>query len=122
MIRLFLIFLLFFPHMALAGDTPELMQPIISDPLSVREWILVIFLTMIIVCGLAAFFGNRYLKSAPFSARTLMGFVMISVFIASVALVFLLATAFGASALFGLLFLIAMLGLFKLMNQFEINR
>lgn len=109
------------PSYAMAQQS-GIVEPITAQPLDTREIITAVFLTMIIICGLIAFFINKHAKSGPLTARTLMGFVMICVFIAAIALVFLLATAYGESPIFGVSFLIFMLGLFKLMNQFEINR
>lgn len=121
MIRFLTGLLISIPSFAMAQQ-PGMIEPVTAQPLDTREMITVVFLGMIILCGLTAFFINRYRKSGPLTARTLMGFVMICVFIAAIALVFLLATAYGESPIFGVAFLIFMLGLFKLMNQFEINR
>lgn len=86
-------------------------------PLNEREMLLAAGFMLIAAVGLTAFAFAKH-----FSARTLLAFIMICVFISMIALIFIFSTAYGTSPIFGIAGTAAMLVLFKLMNQFEIKR
>jgi hypothetical protein len=108
------------PLPALAVNYPQDVDQFshITDmPLNEREILLAAAFMMITAVGLTGFVFARH-----FSARTLLAFIMTCVFVSIVALIFIFSTAYSASPVFGLVAMVAMLFLFKLMNQFEIKR
>ena len=86
-------------------------------PLTEREYILSAAFGMIVIISLAGFFLYKRL-----SPRSLMALLMACLFISGVSLIFLFTSAYGENPIYGIIVVIAMLALFKLMNQFEINR
>tara|TARA_B100001971_G_C18123920_1_gene500958 strand:+ start:171 stop:563 length:393 start_codon:yes stop_codon:yes gene_type:complete len=82
-----------------------------------REGLLATAFIMIICICLAGFALRQRI-----SGRTVLALLMLCLFISAYALIFLFGSSYGEKEVFGLGAVISMLILFKLMNQFEINK
>jgi hypothetical protein len=92
------------------------MHAVTAIPLAPREMFLAAAIGGMILCGLASFF---LLGRA--AERTHVALALLSVLIGAFALLPLFALVGGQAPVLGALLLLGLVGLFKLMNQFEIR-
>lgn len=103
----------------LAGSARAVAAPSIPDAIGItpREAFLAVSIAAMIGCSLIGF-----LLAGRVSQRTHVALAMLVVLIGAFSLLALLGPAGGETPIAGGLILVGLIGLFKLMNQFEIQR